>query len=203
MRGTLSQFLQRTTPDPSYAAAVNDSHPDRPNPAEPEVRIRKTVIVERGETISSLAQKYYGVGSHAVMDQILTVNPEITNLHLVREGQTLKLPEIKEDSRLVQIGEGTYKIWLGTFPNFDNAATLKKDPSLRGLHVEILPRPVSPRETWYRAVIGGFATREACLTAIQGLRVKEFLPPLEEQRFGKYVELDRRRPIGGKHGEDD
>jgi hypothetical protein len=100
------------------------------------------------------------------------VNQEITNPHYIRERQTIKLPEITEDSWVIQAGDETYRIWVETFPDAKGVEALKKDPSLKGKNIDTLPRPVSSQETWYRAVTGDFKTREACLTAIHGLKLK-------------------------------
>ena len=176
-RGTLPSFSEKTIPDSSQPFSIQVNHQDR---TVSETQIQRTVSVGRGETISSLAERYYSLTNHTVMDHILTVNRDITNPHYIREHQTIKLPEITEDSLIVQAGNGVYRIWLETFGNGEEVGTLKRDPSLAGRKIEVLLRPVSSTENWYRAVTGNFETREACLTAIRGLKIEGVLSVLKE-----------------------
>jgi len=176
-RGALPSFSEKTIPDSSQPFSIQVNHQDR---TESETQIKRTVTVERGETISSLAQRYYSLTNHTVMDHILAVNRNITNPHYIRERQTIKLPEITENSLIVQAGNRVYRIWLETFANVGEVGILKRDPSLAGRKIELLLRPVSSTENWYRAVTGNFETREACLTAIRELKIKGVLSILKE-----------------------
>jgi len=45
--------------------------------------------------------------------------------------------------------------------------------------VDVIPRNVSPEETWYRVEIGPFDTKEAVLEAIRSLKEKGLLPLFE------------------------
>jgi type II secretory pathway predicted ATPase ExeA len=176
-RGALPSFSEKTQPDSFPPLPIQANHENR---TESETQIKGTITVERGETISSLAERYYSLTNHTVMDHILAVNQDITNPHYIRERQIIKLPEITEDSLIVRAGDGIYRIWLETFANVEEVGTLKRDPSLAGRKIEVLVRPVSSTENWYRAVTGVFETREACLTAIRELKIKGVLSILKK-----------------------
>jgi type II secretory pathway predicted ATPase ExeA len=176
-RGALPSFSEKTQPESFPPLPIQANYRDR---TQAETQIKGTITVEKGETISSLAEKYYHLTNHTVMDYILTINRDITNPHYIRERQVIKLPEITEDSLIVRAGDGVYRIWLETFANADEVGTLKRDPSLAGRKIEVLLRPVSSTENWYRAVTGVFETREACLRAIQELKIKGVLSILKK-----------------------
>jgi phage tail protein X len=178
VKRNLHYFSKKILPaPPSPFRSIQVNHSDE---SKHEPRIKRIITVERGETISILAQRYYGISNHTVMDHILTVNREITNPHQIREHQTIMLPEITEDSLIIQARDGKYGIWLETFPNAAEAESLSKELSLIDEKIEVLPRPVSPNETWYRATTGFFETREACVMAIQRMRMKGILSALKE-----------------------
>jgi general secretion pathway protein A len=176
-RGMLPSFSEKTKSDLPLPLPIRANHQDR---AEPETQIKRTIRVERGETISSLAERYYSVRNLTVVDHILAVNRDITNPHYIRDGQLIKLPEITEDSLIVRVGDGVYRIWLETFGSVEQVETLKRNPSLARRKIEVLLRPVSSAENWYRAVTGVFETREACLTAIRELKIKGVLSILKD-----------------------
>ena len=55
------------------------------------------VVVEYGEHILRLADRYYGKKRYSAMKIILEANPEITDKDVVWAGQTLRLPIIDPD----------------------------------------------------------------------------------------------------------
>jgi general secretion pathway protein A len=136
----------------------------------------KVIEVEAGQTVSSLSQKYYRMTNATLVDLILDFNPEVTNAHLIRVNQTIKIPKITEEWMIIQSPDLTYKIHVGTFwaPGFSKP--YMDEPALKGKEIEILPRKVSPQETWYRIVIGKFHNKDEVLKVIDLLKKKGLLP---------------------------
>ncbi len=128
------------------------------------------------ETIFSLAQKYYNLSNNTLADLILEYNPKITNVHLIKVHQKINIPEINEESPIIETQDQSFKILLGTFLRPGNAKAYKDEPSLKGKEIEVIPREVSPGETWYRVVAGKFDTRDEGLKTIQALKQKGLLP---------------------------
>jgi len=134
------------------------------------------VIVEKGQTISSLAQKYYRMINPTLLDLILDFNPEITDAALIQVNQKIKIPKITKEWLIHQSLDHTYKIHVGTFSTPDFVKPYKNEPVLRGKKIEVLPRKVSPQDTWYRIVVGDFDNKDEALRVIDLLKEKRLLP---------------------------
>jgi hypothetical protein len=141
-----------------------------------EYKLKEVVVVKKGQNISQLTQKYYGMANITLIDFILDLNPEITNVHLIIVNQKIKIPNITEESLIIQSPDRTYKIHAGTFETPDNAKLYSDEPVFKGKKIEILPRKVSPRETWYRVVIGKFDNKNEVLKMISLLKKNDLLP---------------------------
>jgi type II secretory pathway predicted ATPase ExeA/LysM repeat protein len=141
----------------------------------------KIIGVAKGGTLYSISQKYYNLANATLIDHILEFNPKIDNIHLIQVNQKIKIPEIEEESLLLASSAGGYQVHLGTFYNPKEVRRYKNEPALRGKDIEVIPRQVSPEETWYRVVAGKFETREEALKMIQALREKRLLPILQHK----------------------
>ena len=136
----------------------------------------RVITVEKGETLAYLAQKYFGISNPTLVDLILEFNPKITSIHLILIDQTIKLPKITEELLIVHSLNQPYQIHAGTFGSPDVAKVYSDEPILKGRKIEILPRRVSPKETWYRVMIGEFNNRDDALKVIGLLKGKKMLP---------------------------
>ncbi len=142
----------------------------------PEKPAERIVSVEKGRTLSSLAQQYYNNVNPTLIDLILEFNPEITDLNRIYISQEIKLPRITEELFLIQAPNQSYKIYLGTFGDEQPGYALRNNPILKGKNLEVLPHKVSPRDTWFRVLIGEYKTREEGLKVIRALRGQGLLP---------------------------
>jgi len=143
---------------------------------EPNVPVKKTVIVKSGDSIYTIAEKTYQVANTSLLDQILELNPKIANPDILFVNQKVRLPEITEESLVTESSDGTYQVRLGTFLKPEYSAFLKGQPELQGKEIEIIPREISSGETWYRVMAGKFDTREEGLKVIQDLKEKGLSP---------------------------
>jgi type II secretory pathway predicted ATPase ExeA len=142
--------------------------------------VQITVVREK-DNLSTLVRKRYGEAGETVIDLVLESNPDITNIHLIRIDQALKFPRLSEESLIAGSPGKGFRIHAGTFAASGTAKGLRKEAVLSGKELEILPRQVSPTETWYRVMAGPFASREECLNVISALREKGFLPRFRRQ----------------------
>jgi hypothetical protein len=136
----------------------------------------ETFIVKEGQSISLLAQKYYGISNITLVDLILDSNPEITNAHLISVNQKIRMPKITERSLIIKFSDHSYKIHVGTFRSPEYAEFYKNEPSLRGKKIEIIARKKTPKETWYKVVVGKFNSEDEVLKAISILKERNLLP---------------------------
>jgi type II secretory pathway predicted ATPase ExeA/phage tail protein X len=143
---------------------------------EREYKLREVVAIRKGQTVSQLTQKYYGRVDLTLIDFLLDLNPEITNVHLIMVDQEIKIPHITKELLVIRSPDRTYEIHAGTFETPDPAKFYNDEPALKGKKIEILPRKVSPRETWYRVVIGRFDNKDEALKMISLLKEKGLLP---------------------------
>jgi len=138
----------------------------------------RSIAVQRGYSLSSLARKYYGLANTTLVDHILKANPSITNPNLIKITQKINMPDITESLLIMESSDGTCKVHLGTFLEAASARPYRDESALQGKEIEVIPWEVSPQETWYRVVAGNFESRNECLKVIQVLRQKGLLPSL-------------------------
>jgi general secretion pathway protein A len=139
-------------------------------------KISEIAAIKKGQTIYSLTKKYYRLVNKTLMDLVLDSNPEITDVHLIMVGQKIKIPKMREELLIIKSPEDTYKINAGTFQTPGPARLYSDEGALRGRKVEVLPRKVSPQETWYRVVIGNFDSEDEVLRMIDLLKEMDLLP---------------------------
>jgi general secretion pathway protein A len=138
--------------------------------------LAEIVSIKKGQTIYSLAKKYYRNANETLMDLILDSNPGITDVHLIIANKKIMIPTITEKLLVIKSADNTYKIHAGTFETPSFARLYSEEGALKGKKVEILPRKVSPQETWYRVVIGKFDSEVEVLRMIGLLKEKGLLP---------------------------
>jgi phage tail protein X len=150
--------------------------PASATPLGRDYTLKKIVAVKKGQTISQLAQEYYGMVNLTLIDLLLELNPAITNMHLILVDQEIKIPNITEKLLIIPSSDHTYKIHAGTVESPDSAKLYSDEPALKGKKVETVPRSVSPRETWHRIMIGKFDNQEEALKMTLHLKEKSLLP---------------------------
>ena len=174
--------VDTTPPSKSTSSHKTPPPPQKTPPPAPvaaldrDYTLKKIVAVKKGQTISQLAQEYYGMVNLTLIDLLLELNPTITNVNLILVDQEIKIPNITEKLLIVPSPDATYKIHGGTFETPDPAKLYGDEPPLKGKKVETLPRSVSPRETWHRVLIGKFDNKEEALKMIFLLKEKGLLP---------------------------
>jgi type II secretory pathway predicted ATPase ExeA len=181
-----AQIREKTSPASSTAVKTGgtDSKPSQTakvaqiSPVLPgaQVRIRKVVAVQEGDSLYTLLEKYCQVANTTLVDYVLQLNPRITNPDRLLVNQKIKLPAIMEESLIFKSSEGAFKIHLGTFLEPQYADFLREEAVLKGKDIEIISRKLPSGETWYRAAAGIFKTREEGLTAIRDLKRKGLSP---------------------------
>jgi hypothetical protein len=169
--------LQSHNVPPSTSASSRRTPPSAPVATlGREYSLKKIVAVKKGQTISQLTQEYYGIVNLTLIDLLLELNPAITNVHLILVDQEIKIPNITEPLLIIPSPGHTYKIHAGTFENPDPAKLYSDERGLRGKKIEVLPRKVSPHETWHRVMIGKFENKDEVLKMVFVLKEKGLLP---------------------------
>ncbi len=131
---------------------------------------QKIVTVKKGQTLSSLTQRYYNMVNSTLVALILDFNPEITNADHIKVDQEIKMPKITEELLVIRSTGDTYKLHVGTFQSLGFTRFYRNELALKGKVIEIFPRKVSPQDTWYRVVAGPFGHKDECLKMIDHLK---------------------------------
>jgi phage tail protein X len=156
-----------------------------------KAEFEEIVTVKAGENIFALCRRYYGLTNATLMDIVLDFNPGLENAHFIRVNQKIKLPRMTEELLILENSDQTYHIHAGTFADPDASRRYSDVSALRGKDIEVIPRKVSPGDTWYRVVIGRFDNREEALKMIRLLKGRGLVP-------SSRVESDKETP--GKPG---
>lgn len=140
------------------------------------VRAIDDVIVKKGQSITLLAEKHYGMSNMTLADLILDSNPEITDANLIAVNQRIRIPKISEGCLIVSSSKQTYKINVGTFSSPNFAKLYRDEPSLREKKVEVIAKKATRKDTWYRIVVGEYNSTSEVLKEISVLKEKNLLP---------------------------
>jgi phage tail protein X len=143
-----------------------------------QLKINKTIKFQKGDTIYSLARKYYQTDNRTIIDLLLQANPQIKNAGIIKPNEPFRLPDITASALILQSGDNDYKIHLATYANPAAAYAYRNEPVLKDLKIEVIPYTKAPRGGFYRIVAGSFKNRQDCLPVINQLKDKKLLPAL-------------------------
>jgi general secretion pathway protein A len=141
-----------------------------------EKKAEEVIEVKKGQTLFLIAKNSYNGVNVTLIDFLLEANPDIKDMNAIFPGQRIKLPGIGPESLIIRRTHTVYIVQLGTFMDMRDARLFMANPFLKGRNLEVVPRQVSPRETWYRVIAGGFGSEKEALKAIEGLKEKKLLP---------------------------
>jgi cell division protein FtsN len=65
---------------------------------------------------------------------------------------------------------GAFQVHLSTFASRLSAVEYSRDIAFKGKEIEIAPRQVSARETWYRVLVGPYANWDEASRAISEMQ---------------------------------
>jgi len=153
-----------------------------PLPASPSIGARgkadseKIVTVRAGETIFELCKQYYGLSNATLMDIVIDFNPDLENANYIGVNQKIRLPQITEELLILESPDHTYQIHAGTYMSPDDVVHYSNITALKEKKIEVVPRKVSPEETWYRVIIGRFPSRDDALKMIHLLKGRGLVP---------------------------
>ena len=141
-----------------------------------KAEFEEIVTVKVGESIFELCRRYYGLTNVTLMDIVLDFNPGLENANLIRVNQKIRLPRITEELLILENPDQTYQIHAGTYADPDASRRYSNVSALKEKDIEVIPRKVSPGDTWYRVVIGRFENRDEALKMIHLLKGRGLVP---------------------------
>jgi len=162
---------------PADNSLVEDTSPDQPEDEnENKYNILDIVIPKQGDTVSFLAETYYGAINETLMDIILNANPAIDDVNIIYQNQHIIIPEITIDSFIIKMPDDKYIIHAGTYRSLQYAREFCYDRALKWKDVHILNRRVSDNKIWYKVVASEYETREECVKTLMDLQDRGVLP---------------------------
>jgi phage tail protein X len=167
-----------TTPNQQVKVAAQIMNTEPLDALRKEDSSDKIVTVAKNNCISRLAQRHYNRTNPTIISLILDANPSITDVNLILINQPVKIPEITKNSLIVEKPDGFCRIYLGTFETPDAAKRYQYEAILKEKEINVIPRKVSPRETWYRVEVNKISSRDECLQVINTLQQKGLMPAL-------------------------
>jgi phage tail protein X len=167
-----------TTPSQQVKVATQIMNTEPLDALRKEDSSDKIVTVAKNNCISLLAQRHYNRTNPTIISLILDANPSITDVNLILLNQPVKMPEITKNSLIIEKPDGFCRIYLGTFETPDAAKRYQYEAILKEKEINVIPRKVSPRETWYRVEVNKISSRDECLQVINTLQQKGLLPAL-------------------------
>ena len=141
-----------------------------------KAEVEEIVTVKAGENIFELCRRYYGLANVTLMDIVLDFNPSLENANLIRVNQQITLPRITEELLILENPDQTYQIHAGTYTDPSASRWYSNVSALKEKEIEVIPRKVSPGDTWYRVVIGRFDSRDEALKMIRLLKGRGLVP---------------------------
>lgn len=142
----------------------------------------KTVFARRGDFVSSLALREYGILNDTICDIIKRANPQIEDLNEINIGQEINLPALDSNSIILEKGNGTYSIHVATLSSMDEVKQYLSNIDLKKYQPSISPVRIVGSKLWYRITMGDFSSREEAIETIKSVRLGK-LPYSFEEAF--------------------
>ena len=162
---------------PANAKEVKQDKKMGPGKREP----RKNVRQLDGEDLSSLAKEYYGDDSATFCDLILKVNPDISDVRKIDNGQEITILEITPESYIEKSDGESYKVHIATFyTNQSASAVEKKVEDEMKIPSSVEEYRASSEDSWYRVMTDdSFKSKEEALEKVNSLIKEGFIsiPP--------------------------
>ena len=127
----------------------------------------KELKIERGDTLTKIAAKWYPKNVEIGLVAILLANPETINADLISPGQTLNLPLINPADQTIALREN---LFYAFYDSYASMPTLQKTLSWLGhqgvRYVVVNTKNIHGIVTHY-VLIGGYEDREYLVKALQ------------------------------------
>lgn len=111
------------------------------------------VAVPRKVTILSLVSQLYGDRNLLALDLVKEMNPQLSSLDRVSEGERLWMPALTRETLLRLQPDGSYRLVLTSFRKRKEAERLARTVRNKGYSVTVSPQPVSDSILLYRVEV--------------------------------------------------
>ncbi len=125
--------------------------------------------VKLTSSLPAAVVEHYGRISHEMMQAVANSNPQIDNIELVTEGQSIYLPHLTLDYT------ERYSVSIASYPVIEEAYKVFVDLGSSGLDVTIYPYRDEAGSSRYRLTVGSFNKRQGAIAASQDLSNRGYL----------------------------
>ncbi len=161
---------------PKGRSQKGEENPPEVQARAPSLYLTRNIQVKKGDYLSKLVTNHYGKLNESLIDLVLSQNPSIKDIDLVLINQQIKLPELNDETLIVQVSDKHFSAYLGTFSGLEEAQQFINQLTLNRKNITVKPKKVSRRQTWYRVEAGSYESRKEALEVIKTLRGKSLLP---------------------------
>jgi general secretion pathway protein A len=141
--------------------------PDLPNHrkfSEKEgTKSSQTITVAKGDILSRIVLKRYGMVNKKILNFIKSVNSGIRNVDHIEIGQRIFLPEIDRDIDFGQMHSDLFSVHVASFQKFADAYTLFSLLVREKYEVYVIPVHIPQKGQWYRGSLGRFKGEDEAL----------------------------------------
>ena len=154
--------FQKEAPQQAHA----ERKPLQKKSVTPGVQVIKTMLLNEGGSLYSIALKTYKKANTTLYDLILAANPEITDLRTIPDNQVIILPKVTRESFIKEASAQTYIIYLGTFETPEEAQLCSAKVTDLGKEITREPHQFSSKDTWHRVTLGTFTSKKEALKTV-------------------------------------
>jgi type II secretory pathway predicted ATPase ExeA/LysM repeat protein len=117
-----------------------------------------TVVVQPGDSMSSIAMRKYGQASPTILDLLKLANPDLEDLDVIAVGQSIRVPELGEGFPILIDGAGRYSLLVYTTPHRNRANALQVALRNHGFGAQVSSGNVGGAgRSMFRVVVSGFS----------------------------------------------
>jgi general secretion pathway protein A len=142
----------------------------------------KIVIIGRGDTLSGLTRKIYGMTNDEIVAMVKAANPELRDINFIKSGQKIIFPQLSEIKK-----KTSFTVHLTSYELYESALSMYRDLLENGYEVYILPKDDPQKGKIFRVTVGYFKTKK---------EAKAYAATIVKQGVSTYanpIEIDAKR----------
>ncbi len=123
-------------------------------------KVQNTIIVSRGDVLSKILYDEYGILNDDSLYQIVkSANPELQDIDQISVGQTIILPLLDINSKIVELAPGIYSFHAASFTSYIKAKKYLNKIMDNNYPIYLTPVKGIGVETRHRVLVGQFPNR--------------------------------------------
>ena len=140
-------------------------------------KVQNTIIVRRGDVLCKILYDEYGILSDDSLYEIVkSANPELQDIDQISVGQTIILPVLDINSKIVELAPGIYSFHAASFTSYIKAKKYLNKIMDNNYPVYLTPVKGIGVETRHRVLVGQFPNRIDALKFANNFKNNKIVP---------------------------